>query len=132
MGHKTKKGAKSKPIKPTMAERNIFELRSGGGNINPYAKMADKGLINPLLVTKLGKTKPGDGRLKHAIKTKVDTFKGKTKARRNARTKVENLGTDLAYTSGAGVLAGIGKFLVDVLVHKKPVSGIFAQKMDKR
>tara|TARA_B100001287_G_scaffold119509_1_gene100673 strand:+ start:4082 stop:4234 length:153 start_codon:yes stop_codon:yes gene_type:complete len=47
MGKPTKKGAKSKPIKPTMKQRNIFELRSGGGKINPYAKMADKGLINP-------------------------------------------------------------------------------------
>ena len=76
--------------------------------------------------------KIGDGRLKHAIKTKVDTFKEKRDARRGARTKSENFRTDLAYTSGASVLAGIGKFLVDVIVHKKPVSGIFAEKMDKR
>lgn len=53
MGDKTKKGAGSKTIKPEMRKRNIFELRSGGGNINPYAKMADKGLINPSLVTKI-------------------------------------------------------------------------------
>ena len=125
-------GKKDKKYGPSAHPPSSFQLRSGGGNMNPYAKMADKGLINPLLVTKLGKTKPGDGRLKHAIKTKVDTFKGKRDARRNARTKLENFRTDLAYTSGAGVLAGIGKFLVDVLVHKKPVSGIFAQKMDKR
>jgi len=48
MGRKTKRGATSKPIKPTMKERSVFELRGGGGNMNPYAKMADKGLINPL------------------------------------------------------------------------------------
>ena len=74
----------------------------------------------------------GGGRLKHAIKTKVDTFKGKRDARRGARTKSENFRTDLAYTSAGTVLAGIGKFVVDVLVHKKPVSGIFAKKMDDR
>ena len=48
MGRKTKKGAKSKPIKPTMRERSVFELRGGTGNMNPFAKMAEKGLINPL------------------------------------------------------------------------------------
>ena len=45
MGRKTKRGATSKPIKPTMKERSVFELRGGTGNMNPFAKMSEKGLI---------------------------------------------------------------------------------------
>lgn len=48
MGRKTKRGAASKPTEPIMGKRNAFELRGGTGNMNPFAKMSEKGLINPL------------------------------------------------------------------------------------
>ena len=50
-------GKKDKKYGPSAHPPSSFQLRSGGGNINPYAKMADKGLINPSLVTKPRKPK---------------------------------------------------------------------------
>ena len=50
-------GKKDKKYGPSAHPRSSFQLRSGGGNMNPYAKIADKGLINPSLVTKPGKPK---------------------------------------------------------------------------
>ena len=41
-------GKKDKKYGPSAHPPSSFQLRGGRGNMNPYAKMADKGLINPL------------------------------------------------------------------------------------
>ena len=98
MGRKTKKGAKSKPILPTMRERNVFELRGGTGNINPLTKMAEKGLINPLERRK----PPTDGGERVEVQPgKFEKFAGKdagglrhtqlTARRERQKSKIENL-----------------------------------------
>ena len=101
-----------------------FKLRGGSGNVNPYAKMADKGLINP---QQSPVNKIGDGKFKEAVNRKVKNFKAGVKSRRSARTKSENLRTDLAYGSAGFVGAGIVKFVKHAL-SGKPISGIFADK----
>lgn len=51
-------GRKKKNYGPKAHPPSSFQLRGGTGNMNPFAKMSEKGLINPL--QEKGRVKPGD------------------------------------------------------------------------
>ena len=98
MGDKTKKGPGSHTPKPEMAKRNAFKLRGGTGNMNPFAKMSEKGLINPLQERKPatdggGRVEMEPGRFeKYAMADAGGLRHAQLTARRERqKSKIENL-----------------------------------------
>ena len=80
-----------KQIGPKAHPPSSFKLRGGGGNMNPYAKIADKGLINPLMETDTEKTPKNPRQMER-------------RARRKARTGSEKLRIGAGIVSGAGLV----------------------------
>lgn len=91
-------GKKNKTYGPSAHPISSFKLRGGTGNMNPFAKMAEKGLINPLQERK----PPTDGGGRVEVDPgKFEKFAGKdagglrhaqlTARRERQKSKIENL-----------------------------------------